>query len=89
MGHSETSVDHVPEVEAAKKAEEGEKTAEKIRYGQSISEHGMGGQTVGMGGDANSNSAGSKAQDEQDTAASEREKSGYGGKHDLNNEIGG
>ncbi|CAD0111581.1 unnamed protein product [Aureobasidium uvarum] len=43
-------------IEAAKKAEEGEKTAEKIRYGQSLSENGMGGQTTGLG-QANSSSA--------------------------------
>ncbi|PQE32949.1 replication factor c subunit 5 protein [Rutstroemia sp. NJR-2017a WRK4] len=32
---------------AAEKRERGEKTAENIRYGEAISEHGMGGETVG------------------------------------------
>lgn len=83
----ETSVDSVPEVEAAKKAEEGEKTAEKIRYGQSLSENGMGGQTTGLG-QANSSSAGAKAQDVDEEAKSERVKSGYGGDKDMDRDIG-
>jgi hypothetical protein len=83
----ETSVDSVPEVEAAKKAEEGEKTAEKIRYGQSLSENGMGGQTTGLG-QANSSSAGSKAQDVDEDAKNERIKSGYGGDKDMDRDIG-
>jgi len=83
----ETSVDSVPEVEAAKKAEEGEKTAEKIRYGQSLSENGMGGQTTGLG-QANSSSAGSKAQDVDEEAKNERIKSGYGGDKDMDRDIG-
>ncbi|KAI5241444.1 hypothetical protein E4T43_05461 [Aureobasidium subglaciale] len=88
MGNPETSVDSVPEVEAAKKAEEGEKTAEKIRYGQSLSENGMGGQTIGTG-EANNSSAGSKAQDETDDTVGERQKSGYGGDKDMDTSIGG
>ena len=35
------------------KAEKGEKTAENIRYGESISEHGFGGETKGNSGSAN------------------------------------
>jgi hypothetical protein len=77
----------VPEAEAAKKAEEGEKTAEKIRYGQALSENGMGGQTTGLG-QANSSSAGSKAQKEDEDAVSERVKSGYGGDKDMDRDIG-
>lgn len=83
----ETSVDSVPEVEAAQKAEDGEKTAEKIRYGQSLSENGMGGQTTGLG-EANSSGAGSKAQDETEDPVSERQKSGYGGANDMDRNIG-
>ena len=83
----ETSVDSVPEVEAAKNAEAGEKTAEKIRYGQSLSENGMGGQTTGSG-QANSGDAGSKAQEETEDAVSERQKSGYGGDKDMDRDIG-
>ncbi|THV69582.1 hypothetical protein D6D28_05794 [Aureobasidium pullulans] len=87
FGNPETSVDSVPEVEAAKNAEAGEKTAEKIRYGQSLSENGMGGQTTGSG-QANSGDAGSKAQEETEDAVSERQKSGYGGDKDMHREIG-
>ncbi|KAI4850926.1 hypothetical protein E4T44_02452 [Aureobasidium sp. EXF-8845] len=87
FGNPETSVDSVPEVEAAKKAEEGEKTAEKIRYGQALSENGMGGQTTGSG-QANSSSAGSKAQYVDEDAVSERAKSGYGGDKDMDRDIG-
>lgn len=83
----ETSVDSVPEVEAAKKAEDGEKKAEKIRYGQSLSENGMGGQTTGLG-QANSGSAGSKAQDVDEAAKNERIQSGYGGDKDMDRDIG-
>ncbi|KAI4723948.1 hypothetical protein E4T49_08320 [Aureobasidium sp. EXF-10728] len=87
FGSPETSVDSVPEAEAAKRAEDGEKTAEKIRYGQSLSENGMGGQTTGLG-QANSSSAGSEAQSTDDAAVSERVKSGYGGDKDMDRNIG-
>lgn len=36
--------------EAREKGERGEKTAANIRYGQAISEQGMGGETKGLGG---------------------------------------
>lgn len=41
------------EAEAQQAREErarGEKTAENVRYGEAISEHGMGGETTGLGG---------------------------------------
>jgi hypothetical protein len=47
----------------------------------------MGGQTTGSG-QANSGSAGSRAQDVDEDAVSERAKSGYGGDKDMNREIG-
>ncbi|KAH6722027.1 hypothetical protein BKA61DRAFT_538811, partial [Leptodontidium sp. MPI-SDFR-AT-0119] len=37
---------------AAQKQERGEKTAENVRYGEAISEHGFGGETVGNSGKA-------------------------------------
>jgi hypothetical protein len=46
----------------------------------------MGGQTTGLG-EANSSSAGSKAQETED-AVSERQKSGYGGDKDMDRTIG-
>lgn len=80
MQDPETSVDSNPEAEAAQRAEDGAKTAEKIRYGQSLSENGMGGQTTGLG-EADSSGA-------DETAASERQKSGYGGDKDMDRNIG-
>ncbi|CAF9931653.1 MAG: hypothetical protein HETSPECPRED_008157 [Heterodermia speciosa] len=51
MGEPETQVDAVDEQQAQAKAERGEKTAENVRYGQGISEGGMGGMTTeGQGG---------------------------------------
>jgi hypothetical protein len=47
----------------------------------------MGGQTTGSG-QANSSSAGSKAQDVDEDAVSERAKSGYGGDKDMDTSIG-
>lgn len=86
---AETSVDSVPEVEAAKQAEDGATTAEKIRYGQSLSENGMGGQTTGLG-EANNEGGygGTKAEFAEEDAVSEREKSGYGGDNDMDRNIG-
>lgn len=41
------------------KAERGEKTAENVRYGQTISEEGIGGKTTEAGGSANQGKCGS------------------------------
>ena len=43
-----------------KKAEKGEKTAEKIRFGEKISEEGFGGETVGNDGRVGGGSDGSE-----------------------------
>ena len=57
--HAETRVasvsqnDTVESQQQAQKAERGEKTAENIRYGEALSEHGMGGETTGNSGRAN------------------------------------
>lgn len=40
------------------KAERGERTAENVRYGQTISEGGMGGKTTEAGGSANQGKGG-------------------------------
>ncbi|EKD12806.1 uncharacterized protein L3040_006961 [Drepanopeziza brunnea f. sp. 'multigermtubi'] len=65
---------------AAEKAQRGEKTAENIRYGQAISEHGFGGETV-MGG------SGAPVGEGQDSAAAATEQArraqGYGGGSDV------
>ncbi|MCJ1381772.1 hypothetical protein MMC17_004883 [Xylographa soralifera] len=76
---AETSVDAVPSVQQQEKAERGEKTAENIRYGEAISEHGFGGETTGKSGQANQGGYGSTdAQEETEDAAKTREQQGYG-----------
>ncbi|MDI1491967.1 MAG: hypothetical protein OHK93_003178 [Ramalina farinacea] len=62
-------------------AERGAKTAENIRYGQNVSEQGMGGKTTEAEGAANQDGAfGSvQAQDNSLGAEETREASGYGG----------
>lgn len=50
---SETQVDAVDEQQEQAKAERGEKTAENVRYGQNISEGGMGGMTTDSQGGGN------------------------------------
>ncbi|KAJ4340695.1 hypothetical protein N0V87_002356 [Didymella glomerata] len=55
--------------------------ADKIRYGQSIQEGGMGGKTNTVTGEAD------KATDD-DSAAKERREQGYGGGKDMDTTIG-
>ena len=63
------------------RAERGEKTAENIRYGQTISEGGMSGFTTGQGRSGTEQEANSEGK-------VGREAQGYGGKSDQNEEIG-
>ncbi|KAK2627544.1 hypothetical protein QTJ16_003510 [Diplocarpon rosae] len=56
--------------QATEKRERGEKTAEKIRYGEAISEHGFGGETVGNSGEAGAGEA---------PLEQSRREQGYGG----------
>lgn len=81
MGEAQTSVDVQPDAAAKEKAERGEKTAENIRYGQGISETGMGGFTTTSSGGAD------KVGDAADAAQS-RKAEGYGGEKDMDREIG-
>ncbi|KAL2040989.1 hypothetical protein N7G274_006447 [Stereocaulon virgatum] len=53
MGNPETQIDAVDSEQAKQQAERREKTAENVRYGQTISEGGMGGKTTEAGGSAN------------------------------------
>lgn len=55
--------------------------ADKIRYGQSIQESGMGGKTNTTTGEVD------KATDE-DSAAKQRKEQGYGGEKDMDRNIG-
>lgn len=50
---TETQVDAVDSEQQKQNAERGAKTAENVRYGQTISEGGMGGKTTEAGGNAN------------------------------------
>lgn len=49
----DTQSDAVPSQTQQEKGKRGEKTAENIRYGEAISEHGFGGETTGSSGVAN------------------------------------
>jgi len=50
---AETQVDAVNSQQDQQDAERGAKTADNVRYGQTISEGGMGGKTTEAGGSAN------------------------------------
>jgi hypothetical protein len=60
---------------AAEKRERGEKTAENIRYGEAISEHGMGGETVGNSRGVNPSGGEESVEEKGDKA---RHAQGYG-----------
>ncbi|KAL9025563.1 MAG: hypothetical protein Q9196_005638 [Gyalolechia fulgens] len=79
MGEPETQLDAVAEQQEQDKADRGAQTAENIRYGQTISEGGMGGKTTGSAGSANQGGYGSTgAQAGQDNAEESRQEQGYG-----------
>jgi hypothetical protein len=90
LGQAETSVDVQPDAAAKQKAERGEKTAENIRYGQAISESGVGGFTTGSEGSAAQEGVGRQQKQEQDSAdaVQSRKAEGYGGEKDMDREIG-
>lgn len=81
----ETSVDAVPEVQAQENATKGAASAEKIRYGQALSEQGFGGQTTTSSGTTDP-TAGEKNPDQEGKEA--RKTAGYGGDNDMDREIG-
>lgn len=65
--------------------------ADKIRYGQSIQEGGMGGKTTGATGEANAEGGfgGTEALNEaSDSFSKERREQGYGGGKDMDRKIG-
>ncbi|KAH7090253.1 hypothetical protein FB567DRAFT_519425 [Paraphoma chrysanthemicola] len=64
--------------------------ADKIRYGQSIQEGGMGGKTTSSTGQANDGGFGGTAAQEQqdDSFSKERREQGYGGGKDMDRNIG-
>ncbi|EON68029.1 hypothetical protein W97_07177 [Coniosporium apollinis CBS 100218] len=71
-------------------AEQGEKTAEKIRFGQKMSEEGMGGQTDASIGDAQQEGGlgGADVSANEESAAQSRREQGYGGDEDMDRTIG-
>ncbi|GAB7346084.1 hypothetical protein MBLNU457_4843t1 [Dothideomycetes sp. NU457] len=96
MGNPETAVDYSPAAQKEANAEAGAKSAEKIRYGQTMSEQGMGGMTnsstgeanqeVGYGGAQDNGSATEMGGDEQ--GVDDRLAQGLGGERDMNREVG-
>ena len=74
---------------AQRQAERGEQTAENIRYGQTISEGGMGGMTNVQEGEATKEGFGKVADRAEDgDAGAERRQAGYGGKSDMDRNVG-
>ncbi|KAF2257423.1 hypothetical protein BU26DRAFT_599926 [Trematosphaeria pertusa] len=64
--------------------------AEKMRYGQSIQEGGMGGKTDAATGEAGEEGGfgGTEALEQGGDAAQERREQGYGGERDMDRSIG-
>ncbi|KAF1345519.1 hypothetical protein BDV97DRAFT_50040 [Delphinella strobiligena] len=84
----ETTLDASPTAERAKKAAEGEAKAEKIRYGQAISESGFGGMTTTSGGSGVSGVVGAGSVGGEGGAEETRKESGYEGDREMDTEIG-
>ncbi|KAM0806316.1 hypothetical protein BDR22DRAFT_828448 [Usnea florida] len=79
MGEEEAEVDAVNSQQQQQKAQRGEKIAENVRYGQKISEEGMGGMTTEAGRNANQGGFGATdAQEGTDSAEDSRQEQGYG-----------
>lgn len=73
------------------KAARGEKTAENIRYGQAISEGGMGGKTTEDSHETQSQDYGRSSQSKETPGVSteqNRASEGYGGKEDMDKNVG-
>lgn len=77
---------------AQRRAERGEQTAENIRYGQTISEGGMGGMTANQGAEAEKEGYGRLREgsggEGAGSAEGERTKAGYGGERDMRRDVG-
>lgn len=79
MGDVETQVDATESRQEEQKSEQGTKAAENIRYGQNISESGMGGMTTEAQGTANQEGFGGTGNQEGSYDAEEsRRDQGYG-----------
>lgn len=74
---------------AAPASQRGEQTADNIRYGQNVSESGMGGMTAGQGGGAAKATYGAVKDQGGEEQAEGRSAAGYGGGEDMKKNIGG
>lgn len=94
FGSPETTTDPSKTSEAAQhQSDRGERTAENIRYGQGISEGGMGGMTdgsVGAGGGSAEQEGYGRVNGKKEDAGAEQGRSaaGYGGERDMDREVG-
>ena len=70
-----------------RQAERGEKTAENIRYGQTISEGGMGGMTTTQENETTNEGYG-KVADRAEESNAGRVAAGYGGGSDMDRNVG-
>ncbi|KAG4418026.1 hypothetical protein IFR04_008846 [Cadophora malorum] len=79
FGATEPTEDNEADVHrASQKATRGEKTAENIRFGEAISEHGFGGETLGNTGSAKSNLAGKDGEGDVSAGAGGRTRRSQG-----------
>ncbi|KAH8758652.1 hypothetical protein F5882DRAFT_306823 [Hyaloscypha sp. PMI_1271] len=61
------------------KQERGEQTAENLRYGEAISEHGFGGETIGNTGETSQGAGVGREVEDRDGSGQMRREQGYGG----------
>jgi len=80
LAEPQTELDSKSSEQQQEKNERGEKTAENIRYGEAISEHGFGGETTGNSGQANQGTGYgfTELRDNSEDAVKTREEQGYG-----------
>ncbi|MCJ1445475.1 MAG: hypothetical protein MMC23_005980 [Stictis urceolatum] len=79
LGNLDNSSNEAEAQQEAEKQEKGEQTAEKIRYGQTISEQGFGGETTESTGSAQQSGYGAQSLDEAESDLTQsRREQGYG-----------
>ncbi|KAF2154334.1 hypothetical protein K461DRAFT_312268 [Myriangium duriaei CBS 260.36] len=74
--------------DAQQQRERGERTAENMRYGQAISEEGMGGKTEGLGEAGTEVGYGGAGAQDDEAAAGGRREQGYGGGREMRGDVG-
>jgi len=90
LGEPSTSFPSESGPTAQEKSDRGAQTAENIRYGQNMSENGMGGKTTTSSGSAGQDNGQGGAEYGGSTAdaVGARKAAGYGGDKDMDREIG-